>query len=51
MDMTAKLNQLFKSEELRVFSVGPFSTVEVSDLKEGKWTGFFDELPSKKNSI
>lgn len=29
-----------------MFSIGPFSSIEVSDLKAGNWTGFFNEIPS-----
>lgn len=42
---------LFQDSTTKVFSVGPFSGAELSDLKAGTWTNFFDKLPANADSV
>lgn len=46
LNMSATMTQMFQDSSVKVFSVGPFSPVEVSELKAGTWTNFFNTIPA-----
>lgn len=37
---------MFQDSSTKVFSVGPFDSVETNDLKSGSWTRFFEPIPA-----
>lgn len=49
--LTSLMNQMFQESSIKVFSVGPFSSVEVNDLRTGVWQNFFVAIPSNASSI
>lgn len=34
-----------------MFSVGPFNSIELNDLKSGNWTNFFEAIPANSSLI
>lgn len=42
---------MFQDSSVKVFSVGPFNNIEISDLKSGTWTNFFTEIPASSYLI
>lgn len=45
------MTEMFQDSSVKVFSVGPFNSVEISDLKSGNWTSFFSAIPANSSLI
>ena len=42
---------MFQDSSTKVFSKGPFSGLEISQLRSGNWTEFFNYVPADDNTL